>query len=87
MSDLIDAGKVLALKHYKAGYVSLIEMSVNMIVVLCYVNNDDEEPIYSRAFLHSEKNKDDVLKQARSVFNQIKECLLRKKLQLIEELN
>ena len=87
MSNLIDAGKVLAFKHYKAGYVSLIEMSVNMIVVLCYVNDDDEEPIYSRAFLHGEKNKDDVLKQARSVFNQIKECLLRKKLQLIEELN
>lgn len=87
MSNLIDAGKVLALKHYKAGHVSLIEMSVNMIVVLCYVNDDDEEPIYSRAFLHGEKNKDDVLKQARSVFNQIKECLLRKKLQLIEELN
>lgn len=86
MSDLIDAGKVLALKHYKAGYVSLIEMPVNMIVVLCYVN-DDEEPTYSRAFLYGEKNKDDVLKQARSVFNQIKECLLRKKLQLIEELN
>ena len=87
MSDLINAGKVLAFKHYKAGHVFLIEMSVNMIVVLCYINEDDEEPIYSRAFLHGEKNKDDVLKQARSIFNQIKECLLRKKLQLIEELN
>ena len=87
MSDLIEAGKIIAFKHYKAGHVFLIEMSDNMIVVLCYENESDKEPIYSRAFLHGEKNKDDVLKQARLIFNQIKECLLKKKLQLIEELN
>lgn len=64
----------------------MIEMPVNMLVILCFLKEEDGEPIYSRAFFHNEKNKDEVLKQARLVFNKIKECLIQKKLQLIEEL-
>ena len=86
MQDLIAANKVIVAKHYKAGHLYMIEMPVNMLVVLCYLNEDDKEPIYSRAFFHNEKTKDNALKQARLIFNQLKDCLLRRKLQLIEEL-
>ena len=86
MPDLIASNKVLIEKHYKAGHLFLIEMPVNMLVVLCYTEKDEQEPIYSRAFFYSEKNKNEVLKQARLIFNKIKDCLIKRKLQLIEEL-
>ena len=72
LPELVASNKVVVSKHYRAGHIYLIEMPVNMLVVLCY-QKEDEEPLYSRAFFYGEKNKDDVLKQAKTVFKYIKE--------------
>lgn len=87
MQDLIESNKVLVSKHYNAGHVYLIEMPVNMLAVVCYSQDENTEPIYSKAYFYGEINKNIVLKNARQTFNKIKEFLLQKNLQLIEDLD
>jgi hypothetical protein len=74
-------------RHCSSGHVYLIEMPVNMLAVICYLQDEDAEPIYSKAYFYGDSNKSTILKNARQTFNKIKEFLLQKKLQLIEELD
>ena len=86
MHELISGNKIILSKKFSAGSSFIIEMPGNMYAVLGFVSVD-EEPIYSRVFLFSDKSKKEILKKAKKSYNDVKNCLNSKRLDLLETLD
>lgn len=86
LPELVHSSHIITSKHYSSGSVFLLRMTENMFVVLCYTKLD-QEPIYSRSYFFDEENRLNVLKDAKKQFKILKECLIQRKLDLIENLD
>lgn len=86
LPELVHSSQIITSKHYSSGSVFLLRMTEMMLVVLCYTKLS-QEPIYSRVYFFSDSNECDVMKDAKKQFRIIKECLLQRKIDLIEDLD
>ena len=73
-------------KYYSEGSAFIIELTPEMVAVLVY-RNLSEEPVYSRAYFCDESTKKSVLLTAKRQYKYLKECLMQKKYELLEDLD
>ena len=86
LPELVASNKVIMSKHYSEGSAFIIELTPEMIAVLVY-RSLSEEPVYSRAYFCSEPNKKETLLAAKRQYRYLKECLMQKKYELLEDLD
>lgn len=75
--------KIISSHSYKAGTISLIELTDTMHVVVAA--NADGEEIFSRSFTFTETCKKDVLKACRKCYNSVKDCISKKDFERLSE--
>ena len=86
LPELVASNKVIMSKYYSEGSAFIIELTPEMVAVLVY-RSLSEEPVYSRAYFCSESNKKEILLAAKRQYNYLKECLMQKKYELLEDLD
>ena len=86
LPELVASNKVIMSKYYSEGSAFIIELTPEMIAVLVY-RSLSEEPVYSRAYFCSESNKKEILLAAKRQYRYLKECLMQKKYELLEDLD
>ena len=84
MEDIVLSNKILLSKKYSSGAVLMLEMPGDMITVIAFDKNDNA--LCAQGFFYTQALKKQVMKNARSYFRKIQECLYQKKLSKIEEL-
>lgn len=86
MQELITFGKRVVSSHrFSAGTALIAEMTDTMYVVLA--TDPNGWILTSRNFAFTESCKKAVLKACRSHYNYVKNCLARKKPELLDELD
>ena len=85
MEDSILENEIIKVKKYSVGTVYMLNMHNDMIAVIAFDKNKNS--ICSRSFFHNEKNKKEIMKEAREYFRKVQECLYQKKLNMLEELD
>lgn len=85
MDDIILGNKILLSKKYSVGTVYMLEMPGDMITVIAFDKNNNS--LCAQGFFYTETLKKEVFKNARKYFKKVQECLIQKKLEMIEELD
>ncbi len=84
MQEILSFGKKTIASHkYTAGVAMIAEMTDTMYAVMAFDKNG--WVITSRNFAFTENCKKDVMKECRSFYNFIKDCLSKKELSSIED--
>ena len=86
LPELVASNKVIMSKHYSEGSAFIIELTPETIAVLVY-RSLSEAPVYSRAYFCSGSNKKEILLAAKRQYRYLKECLMQKKYELLEDLD
>ena len=85
MDDIILGNKILLSKNYSVGTVYMLEMPGDMLTVIAFDKNNNS--LCAQCFFYTETLKKEVFKKAKKYFKKIRECLIQKKLEMIEELD
>lgn len=75
--------KVISSRNYKAGNVSLIQLTDTMYVVVAA--NAAEEVIFSRNFTFTETCKKEVLRSCKACYNFVRDCVAKKDFDKLSE--
>ena len=86
LPELVASNKVIMSKCYAEGSAFIIELTPEMIAVLVYCGLS-REPVYSRAYFCNESNRKKILLAAKRQYKYLKECLMQKKYDLLEDLD
>ena len=86
LPELVASNKVIMSKCYAEGSAFIIELTPEMIAVLVYCGLS-REPVYSRAYFCNESNRKEILLAAKKQYKYLKECLMQKKYDFLEDLD
>lgn len=78
-----DLGRIITKKSYKSGTVYMSDLGNRMWAVV--VLDSDKNVLLSKNFPYTQDTETVVFVQCKTAFKYAKECLLQKKLELLEE--